>query len=172
MGAKARIVVITGPGRGKTTSALGILMRSLSYGKSALLVRFAKAAPSGELNFLAAMPGVAVVSGNRGMTPPPAHPDFPAHVAEAERLFEEVRAQAARHDVLVLDEICGAVARKLIPEQKVTTFLARLRSDQIAVLTGRDAGLGLIAMADTVSEIECVKHGYARGVEAQKGVEL
>ena len=169
---RARILVITGPGKGKTTAALGMVIRCVSYGKTVLLARFAKAAHSGELDVLATLPGVAIAGGGLGMTPPPGHPHFPDHVAAARTLFETIKAEAPRFDAIVMDEICGMTSRGMVDEEDVAAFLKALRPDQIAVLTGRGAGLKLIAAADTVSLIESVKHGYQRGISAQKGVEF
>ncbi len=87
---KARILVLTGDGKGKTTSALGMLLRALGHGQKALLVRFCKAAPSGELAALArfAEEGtLAIRSGDCGMPPQRDHPDFPRHAEAAQRLL-------------------------------------------------------------------------------------
>lgn len=171
-GRAARILIFTGPGKGKTTAALGMILRCVACGKKVLLARFTKAAHSGEVGILSNMSGVTVMGGGLGMTPSPNHPDYPVHVAAARDLFEKVRAEASRFDVVVMDEICGVASRGMVGEDEVAAFLKTLRRDQIAVLTGRGAGLKLMAVADTVSEIECVKHGYRRGIQAQKGVEL
>lgn len=169
---KARILVITGPGKGKTTAAAGLALRAVARGRAVLITRFAKSGRSGEIDVLSSLSGVSVLSGACGMTPPPGHPDFPRHVAEARRLFRETCSRAARAQTLVLDEICGAVARGLVDEAEVVGFLEGLDGDQVAVLTGRGAGPGLLAVADTVSEILSLKHGYERGIDAQPGVEL
>lgn len=170
--AKARILVVTGPGKGKTTAALGIAMRSLAGGRRVLLTRFTKAAHSGEVGFLDGMAGLAILGGACGMTPPPEHPDFSRHAEEAARLFAETRRMAGDFDTLILDEMIGVVARGMVPEAEVVAFLSALRPDQVAVLTGRGATPALIAAADTVSEILDIKHGYRRGIHAQEGVEL
>lgn len=168
---KARIVILTGPGKGKTTSALGMILRALAYGKGVLLVRFCKASFSGELAMFEKLEGITVRGGRYGMTPPPEHPDYQKHVACARELFEFTQTAASGFDMIVLDEICGAAARGMIGEGDVVSFLRRLRPDQTAILTGRDAGPGLVEIADTVSEIRCVKHGLQQGIEAQDGVE-
>lgn len=169
---QARILIVTGPGKGKTTAAIGVIVRCLAYGKKVLLVRFAKSRSSGELEFLASSPFLRVFSSSRGMTPPPGHPEFPAHVAAARELFDRARDVVRDFDCIVLDEICGIVARNMIQEADVVEFLRGLTSGQTAVLTGRGVGPGLIAEADTVSEILCLKHGYKHGIPAQEGVEF
>ena len=172
MQTRARILVITGPGKGKTTSAMGIILRSLAHGRRTLLARFAKTFHSGELAVLENMPGLTILAGDRGMTPPPSHPDYPLHVAAARELFSRVAERAGDADTIVLDEICGITSRGMIDEAEVVAFLKGLRPGQAAVLTGRGAGLDLLAAADTVSEVQNLKHGYARGIAAQPGVEF
>lgn len=172
MSKRARILVITGPGKGKTTAALGMILRTNARGGRTLLTRFAKVTHSGELDILGRLDGVTIFNGDRGMTPPPTHPDFPLHVAAARELFARTVAAAPDHDMIAMDEICGIVSRGMLDEDRVVDFLRGLRPDQTAVLTGRGAGMKLIAVADTVSEIQCLKHGYTRGITAQKGVEF
>ncbi|MCC8189228.1 MAG: cob(I)yrinic acid a,c-diamide adenosyltransferase [Planctomycetes bacterium] len=169
--ARARILVFTGPGKGKTTAAIGMAVRFVGHGRRVLFVRFAKTRPSGEVQVLSSLPGVTLLAGDCGMSPPPDHPDFPRHQTAARRLFVAAQAQAGTNDLLVLDELCGITARGMVAETEVVSFLARLRADQTAVLTGRGAGTALIAAADTVSSIESVKHAYHRGIAAQPGIE-
>lgn len=168
---RARILVVTGPGKGKTTAATGTMLRAVAHGKKVLLVRFAKTAHSGEVDILSALPGVTIIMGDHGMTPRPEDPRFPEHVEAARALFERTKASAGDFDMIVLDEICGIVARGMIGEDEVVSFLDSLRPDQTAILTGRGAGRGLIDAADTVSEILNVKHAYDAGITAEPGVE-
>jgi cob(I)alamin adenosyltransferase len=74
-------------------------------------------------------------------------------------------------DLVVLDEICTAVAKGLLAEAEVTGMLQAARPGCIVVLTGRGASAALIALADTVTEMRCVKHGMEAGWDAQEGVE-
>ena len=74
--------------------------------------------------------------------------------------------------LVILDELCYAVARRLVAEEAVLEMLAGAPAEVVIVLTGRGATEGLIAAADTVSEIRCVKHGFDSGIKAQKGVEF
>lgn len=169
---RARVLVITGPGKGKTTAATGMILRSLSYGKRVLLTRFTKARHSGELDILEKLPGLTILQGTYGMTPPSTHPDFPKHAAAAQELFMQMQDMVDDFEVLVLDEICGVTARDMVSEEAVAAFVRGLDEDKTAILTGRGAGNKLLAVADTVSEILSLKHGYMRGINAQKGVEF
>jgi cob(I)alamin adenosyltransferase len=169
---KARVLVFTGNGKGKTTAALGVILRSLSYGKRVLLVRFAKARHSGELDILGKLPGMTILSSRVGMTPAPDHSDYPEHQAVARELFREAERLVPEFDLIVLDEVCGLTSRGVLDERKVAAFAASLAPAQSIILTGRGAGTHLLAVADTVSEILCVKHGYEKGITAQEGIEL
>jgi cob(I)alamin adenosyltransferase len=73
--------------------------------------------------------------------------------------------------VVILDEVCLAVARGLLDEQEVLDAVALAAPETCIVLTGRHATPGLIARADTVTEMRCVRHGYQQGIAAQRGVE-
>ncbi|MCC8164683.1 MAG: cob(I)yrinic acid a,c-diamide adenosyltransferase [Planctomycetes bacterium] len=169
---RARTLIFTGNGKGKTTAMIGVIVRSLGCGKNVLLVRFAKARHSWELDILSTFPGIDIVSGNYGMTPPASHPDFEKHAEAARDLFRQARERADKYDLICLDEICGIVARNMVTEDEVVDFVKSLRPDQAVVMTGRGAGVKLIAVADTVSEVNVVKHGYMRGIEAQEGIEF
>ena len=75
-------------------------------------------------------------------------------------------------DLIVLDEVNFAVSKGLVAESDVAAAVKRASSDTVIVLTGRGATAGLIELADTVTEMRAVKHGYSQGHEAQKGVEF
>lgn len=169
---KARILVVTGPGKGKTTAAIGMAVRSLAHGKRVLLVRFAKMGDSGELAILGGFENMTILNDTHGMFPKHGSPDFAARAQSVRDLFERARALASANDVLIMDEICGVVAHGMLEEEPVLELLAALEPNQTAILTGRNAKPRLLAVADTVSEIECVKHGYRRGIAAEAGVEF
>ncbi len=152
-------------------SYIDVVGLDLLTGKRVLLARFCKNKSSGELTVLSRFSNLTILSSTHGMTPPPDHPEFSSHVAAAEALFQEVKAIAATFDMVMLDEVCGAAARGLVNEEELIAFLASLTSKQTAVLTGRGAGVRLLAVADTVSEILSLKHGYQSGITAQEGVE-
>ena len=74
--------------------------------------------------------------------------------------------------LIVLDEVNFAVSKALVPEMDVIKAVQGASPETVVVLTGRDATPGLIELADTVTEMRSVKHGYTQGREAQKGVEF
>lgn len=169
-----RVLLFTGDGKGKTTAALGMLLRASGHGMRVLMVQFIKSDTStGELAGARHLPGVEIVLSGKGFIPPPAHPQYSEHAAAAQnglRLVREALA-AGKHEMLILDEICTAIAKNLLAEASVLEVLNQAQENIILVLTGRGAAPGLIALADTVSEVRCVKHGMSIGIAAQKGVE-
>jgi len=170
-----RVLLFTGDGKGKTTAALGMLLRASGHGLRALMLQFIKFdATTGELASAARLPGIEIVQTGRGFVPKPGHPKFQEHV-EAARAGLRLAAEAlsaGKYDMLVLDEICTAVSKGLLDEKAVVETLAGAKAGICLVLTGRGATPGLLALADTATEMRCLKHGLASGISAQKGVEF
>jgi cob(I)alamin adenosyltransferase len=169
-----RILVFTGDGKGKTTAALGMALRAAGHGMPVAVVQFVKSDRSvGEIQALARFPDVTVVQAGRGFLPKPGDPAIAAHqaaaregLAEAERIVEAGEAR-----LVILDEVCVAVARGLLDEAGVLALLRRARAGTCIVLTGRGATASLLAAADTATEMRELKHGLKCGIVAQAGVE-
>jgi cob(I)alamin adenosyltransferase len=169
-----RALIFTGEGKGKTTAALGTVLRAAGHGWKSLIVQFVKADDkTGELNACRFLPGVEIVQMGRGFIPKEDHPDFPAHC----RAAEEALAYAAQslssghYDLMVLDELCGAIAKRLVEENRVLEILERNTKTSCVILTGRSASARLMEWADTVTEMRCLRHGVDQGIGAQLGVE-
>ncbi len=174
MNPDVRILVFTGDGKGKTTAALGMALRAAGHGLPVAIVQFVKADRTvGEIRALARLPDVTIVQAGRGFLPKAGDPGFAAHQAAArEGLAEAERIVAAgQARLVILDEICVAVAKGLLPEADVLAVLQRARAGTCVVLTGRGATESLLAAADTVTEMREVKHGLTNGIAAQAGVE-
>jgi cob(I)alamin adenosyltransferase len=170
-----RVLVFTGDGKGKTTAALGMVLRAAGHGIPALVVEFLKAdARSGELEAAKCLPGVEIVQMGRGFVPPADNPRYEEHrTAAVEALdFVAEALRSGRYGLVVLDEVCGAVSRGLVTEAAVCAVVEAAASGTCVVLTGRDASERLLALADTVTEMRCVRHGMNVGIGAQKGVEF
>lgn len=170
-----RILVFTGAGKGKTTAALGMALRAAGHKMPTLIIQFIKADDStGELAALRALPGVEVRQTGRGFVPRPDSPAFAEHKNAAVRGLETAAAALATgaYRMIVLDEICTAVAKNLLAEESVVAAVKQAPPGSIVVLTGRHASLGLIDLADTVTEMRCIKHGHQQGRKAQEGVEF
>jgi len=165
---RGRRLIFTGEGKGKTTASLGMILRAVGRGLSVHLVQFFKTGDSGEIAALKTLPGVTISHDGLGFVQGDPEP----HRQAVRRLWDATRQRepAAAH-LLVLDEICIAVSKNFLGEAEVGAFLDRRPPDSVTVLTGRYATPGLIAMADTVTEMQCVKHGAGAGWPAQDGVE-
>jgi cob(I)alamin adenosyltransferase len=170
-----RILIFTGDGKGKTTAALGMVLRAHGHGIPVAVIQFVKFdTKTGEFAALKGMAGVEIVVTGLGFVPRPTDPRFADHRLAAEeglRLAGEA-AFSGRYGLVVLDEVCTAVALNLLTEDVVLAVLRGAASGCTVVLTGRGATEGLIKAADTVSEVRCIKHGFDSGRKAQKGVEF
>jgi len=131
-------------------------------------------AATGELLACAQLPQVEVVQMGRGFVPTQANPDFVRHQETAHEALEFAQKSIAsgKYDLIVLDEICGAIARELIEEVDAVALLTAPERTACIVLTGRHASKCLMSLADTVTEMRCISHGYTQGIAAQKGVEF
>ncbi|MGQ9575958.1 MAG: cob(I)yrinic acid a,c-diamide adenosyltransferase [Thermoguttaceae bacterium] len=169
-----RIVLFTGDGKGKTTAALGMAIRAAGHGLRTCLVQFIKSRASGEHEALQGLPGIQIVRTGLGFLPPADDPAFARHKQAAETgLHQAAEAMGSgRFDLVILDEICLAVAEGLLEEDRVLELLRQGSPNQVIVLTGRGATQKLIELADTVTEMRCLKHALSSGRQAQKGVEL
>ncbi|MBU1149535.1 MAG: cob(I)yrinic acid a,c-diamide adenosyltransferase [Proteobacteria bacterium] len=172
---EGRILIFTGDGKGKTTAALGMALRAHGHGIPVAVIQFVKSdVKTGEFAALSKLPGVEIFVAGLGFVPPETDPRFADHRRAAQeglRIASEA-ASSGRYGLVILDEGCYAVARNLVAEELVLRLLREAAPGVTVVLTGRGATEGLIAAADTVSEIRCVKHGFDIGRKAQKGVEF
>jgi cob(I)alamin adenosyltransferase len=185
------IQVYTGDGKGKTTAAFGLAMRAAGHGYRVRIIQFLKGSTySGEL-IAAEKLGIEVFQ--FGRTCPHAaviKSGFMKcqrcgqcwiglkEISELDRLKIEMAWQLARdttagrkHDILVLDEIMGALNRNLIDLPELLAWLNSARDEMEIVLTGRNAPPELLETADLVSEIKKVKHTYDLNIMARRGIE-
>ncbi|MBI5821206.1 MAG: cob(I)yrinic acid a,c-diamide adenosyltransferase [Verrucomicrobia bacterium] len=170
-----RLLIFTGDGKGKTTAALGMVLRAAGHGQRVMVIQFVKAdSKTGELAACQRLPGVEIAQLGCGFIPPRKNPKFAEHHnAALHALDAAVEAVTSdQYDLIVLDEICVAVAHELIPEDKVLDLIHRAPKKLCLVLTGRGASQRLIHEADTVTEMKCVKHAMQASVPAQTGVEF
>lgn len=176
MNDKPRILIFTGDGKGKTTAALGMVLRASGHGMQIRVVQFLKTdTGSGEMALLPKLPGVEFSRRGLGFVPQRRDdPRFSAHLRAAQEGLDLVREaiKDGYWDLLVMDEICGAIAAGLVDELEVVDLLEEAPEAMRILLTGRDVPVGLIALADTVTEMRCIKHGFEQGRTAQKGVEF
>ena len=169
------LLIFTGNGKGKSTASFGMAVRAAGHGQRILILQFMKSdASTGELIGLRNKLGIDIRQMGLGFVPKPDHPKYPAHREAAQKAFA-VAVQAMRsgdYDLLILDEICGAVTAGLVSEQQVLEAVAVSRDDLNIVLTGRNATMKMIEMADTVTEMVPLKHALETGILAREGIEF
>jgi len=168
------LLVNTGKGKGKSSSAFGMVMRCLGHGMKVGIVQFIKGAwETGEAKFLARFPDqVTIKTLGEGFTWETQ--DRARDMAAAARAWEAARAMLAdpAYRMVVLDEINIALRYELVDLAAVLEALAARPMTQHAVLTGRNAPEALIEAADLVTEMTLVKHPFRSGIKAQAGVEF
>ena len=171
---KGLLIVNTGPGKGKSTAAFGLILRALGHGWRIGVVQFIKGAWStGERKALEAFGDqVSWHSMGEGFTWETQ--DKARDIAAAERVFAKARELMADPEItlLVLDELNIALRYDYLQLAEVVATLAARRADLHVVVTGRNAKPELIEAADLVTEMTLVKHHFAAGVKAQKGIEF
>ena len=167
------IVVLTGHGKGKSSSAYGMVARALGHRMCCGIVCFIKGTyRTGENAFFRDLPGVEIYTMGEGFTWETQ--DRSRDLAAAKAAWERSKTMlcSSEIDLVVLDEINVALRKDLITLPDVLDALRARPREQHVVLTGRNAPQGLIDLADTVSEIQPIKHAFESGVKAQRGIEL
>ena len=169
--------VYTGDGKGKSTAALGQVLRSLGYGLRAYIVQFLKSDEllSGEMKALDRFhDNVRLVRYHQ------VHPMFDPGVdvdqlrASVSEALDEARKAmlSANYDIIVLDEINNAVAEGFTEVKTVVEFISSKPKEVELILTGRSAAQEIVELADYVTEMRCVKHPFERGIPARRGIEF
>ncbi|HTV69152.1 MAG TPA: cob(I)yrinic acid a,c-diamide adenosyltransferase [Rhizobiaceae bacterium] len=171
---KGLLIVNTGPGKGKSTAAFGLALRMLGYGKRIGVVQFIKGAwHTGEKDALAKF-GDQVVWHTMGEGFTWETQDRDRDVAAAKRAWakaEELLADPSL-SLIVLDELNIALRYDYLDLDVVVSALKARRDDLHVIVTGRNAKQPLLDAADLVTEMTLVKHHFAAGVKAQKGIEF
>jgi len=167
------VQVFTGDGKGKTSAAIGAVIRALGHGFKVYIVHFMKGgSPSGEGNILSQLPNVTVVRFGSGDFVNPAGIK-PEDKAEAEKALAAARQAMLEggYDLVVLDEVNLAVNFKLVELGEVLKLIADKPEGVELILTGRRADSKLVQAADLVTEMLKIKHPYDEGVAARGGIE-
>jgi cob(I)alamin adenosyltransferase len=169
------ILINTGPGKGKTTAALGTALRAVGNGMRVLVLQFLKGSwHYGELDaVLAHAPNFVLKQMGRGFVKVGGAETDPEDIRLVEAAWAEAREAilSGEWDLVILDEINYAVSYGMLdPEQVAETLRARPEMVHV-ILTGRNAHPLLVELADTVTEMREVKHAYQKGILAQRGIE-
>lgn len=167
------MILLTGDGKGKSSSAFGMVVRALGYGFKVGVVQFIKGKQlSGEeLYVREKCPEIEFYQMGTGFTWNTQ--DRSGDIAAAERTWAVVEPMLKDKSVhlVILDELTYMLSYKYLDEEMVLKALADRPENQSVVVTGRGGGAAIRELADTVSEIKDVKHAYRAGVKARKGVD-
>ncbi len=167
------VLIHTGKGKGKTSSAMGVIVRALGWKQSVGVVQFIKGKwKTGERLYFERTGDVTWHTMGEGFTWDTQ--DRERDIAAANAAFDKACAmmRSGDYDLVVLDEINIALRYEYLTVDQVLQGLGS-RSDRTSViLTGRDAPQELCDYADLVSEIDEVKHPFAAGIKAQRGVDF
>ena len=192
------VQVITGDGKGKTTSTLGLALRAIGQGFRVYMIQFLKSGDTGELfSVKKYLPNMTIIQfGMEALTEKqkkmfeydgqgelkPVGPKtgkyyyFPSDDKEREpsrRALEHAKniINSGEFDLVILDEINCSLQKKLISAEEVIKMLDEKPKHVEVVLSGRDAPKELLDRADYVNEIKGVKHPFDRGILARRGIE-
>ena len=170
---KGLVQIFTGDGKGKTSAALGTVIRALGQGLKVYIVYFMKGDyPYGERKILSKLPNVSFDSfGSLEFV-------NPENVKPEEKEQARMALAAAReamlsgsYDLVVLDEVNVAAAWKLVELDEVIKLIKDKPQNVELILTGRNADTKLVQIADLVTEMLKIKHPYDEGIKARKGIE-
>jgi cob(I)alamin adenosyltransferase len=169
------IIVNTGPGKGKTTAAMGTGLRALGQGLRVLMLQFLKGSwHYGELDAVQAFGDKFVIKQmGRGFVKVGTEKPDPEDVRMVEQAWAESEKaiQSGDWDLIILDEINYAITYGMLDAVKVAEGVKRKPEMVHVILTGRNAHPAIVEVADTVTEMRQVKHAYEKGVLAQRGIE-
>ena len=170
------VLINTGPGKGKTTAALGTAFRAAGSGMRVLILQFLKGSwHTGELDSALRMGEDFVIKQlGRGFVKVGGAETDPEDLRMVEEAWEEAAAAilSGDWDLVVLDEINYAIGYKMLDAEKVAEVLRHKPERVHVILTGRNAPKVLVELADTVTEMREVKHAYEKGILAQRGIEF
>ena len=169
------ILINTGPGKGKTTAALGTALRAMGCGMKVLMLQFLKGSwHYGELDAVEAFGENFVLKQmGRGFVKVGGAETDPEDIRMVEAAWAEAREAiySGQWDMVVLDEINYAISYKMLDPAVVAEALKGKPEMVHVILTGRNAHPLLVELADTVTEMREVKHAYQKGILAQRGIE-
>lgn len=168
---KGLLLVITGNGKGKSTAGFGCVCRAVGHGKQAAVVQFIKGTwDNGERNLLSqhGVPFAVMATGFTWDTQ-----NRSADIAAAELVWAQAE-QFLRDDsidVVLLDELTYMLSLHYLPLERVIDAITNRPTAQHVIITGRACHRALLDIADTISEIDNVRHAFDHGIRAQQGID-
>ncbi len=167
------VVLLTGNGKGKTSSGFGMVLRALGYGQKVAVVQFIKGvqASGEELLIVSQFPEVDFYQMGTGFTWDTQNRQADIEAAERTWCVAKKHLADPSVDLVLLDELTYMIAYQYLDEQEIIESIQQRPVEQSVIVTGRGGGTLLRDIADTVSEVKEIKHGFNVGVKARKGVD-
>jgi len=170
---KGIIVLLTGNGKGKSSSALGMVCRALGHDMQIAIVKFLKGVQdTGEDAFLAQQPNVRTTCMKTGFTWDTQDREYDTQKAKDTWAVAEQHLKDTSIDLVVIDELTYMINYKYLDEKKILDALNHRPKNQHVAITGRSASKALIEIADTVSILKDEKHAFRANIKAQKGIDI
>lgn len=170
---KGRILINTGNGKGKTTAALGTAFRALGHGMKVCVIQFLKGQGEyGERLMAERIEGLDWFICGKGFVFNRKDIKEDQRVAREGFQLAKEKIVSDRYDLIILDELTYLPYYDFLDVACIVDLLKEKPERLTVIITGRNADPALIELADTVSEIDVVKHAYSAGVKAQRGIEF
>ncbi len=171
---KGLLMVNTGDGKGKTTAALGQILRAVGQGMKVCLIQFIKGSwKYGELIAAERFPDLLEIHVlGRGFTWKSENIEEDIRIAREAWDFAKEKIASGAYDLVVLDELTYLVKYGMVDELDVLDAIVNRPEDLHVIVTGRDAPQSIMAAADLITEMRAVKHHFDAGVKAKKGIEF
>lgn len=172
---KGQTIIYYGYGKGKTTAAVGLVVRALGAGLKASFLQFIKEEKSSEIKVLSKLKNLKVEVGGKGFyrilgdkKPETVHKDA------AEKLFKKAKAYLSnpKIDLLVMDEVLDCIEYGLIPKKDLIDFIEKKPQNKTLIITGHKVSVEVVRIADVVTEMKKIKHIYDKGIMAQFGIDF
>lgn len=163
--------IYTGEGKGKTTTAVGLIIRAIGNGFRVLFVQFIKESFSGEISILQKFPElIDIYRCDTGFIYEKTKQNQKEKIKNC---LEELRIKIknSKYDMIVFDELAVAISLGLISKDDTEEFLSIINKNTEIIITGRGAPQWLIDRADLVTEMKNIKHYYDKGILARRGIE-
>lgn len=165
------IIIFTGPGKGKTTAALGIALRAAGHGQRTVVIQFLKGGERSGEQLVRNVPLIEVHAFGTGFFKPGDDPGPHIEAAEKGWRMAEGIILSGSADILVLDEISHAINFGFLPTAVVSEAIHRRKPGLHIVLTGRDMPPDLMEIADIATGMKEIRHIYQSGQPAVKGID-
>lgn len=165
--------IYCGDGKGKTTAAMGLAVRAAASGARVLVVQFLKSGLSAELNVLKRIENITVYEGChiKGFTYNMTEPERAECLEKQNKVLSDIMKLAEEYDLLVLDEIFGAISSETLCEENMLSYIKSKPTGLELVMTGREPSKEFIDVADYVTEMKKIKHPFDKSINARVGIE-